>query len=325
MKVAAASLLQLDHIGIEEGTDKSSLTGDYLVRYERILAPLKDAAFNLIEIGVLNGASLRTWERFLSRATIIGVDIDPACTAYAHDRVKVVIGSQDDPALLHRLAADYPAQVIIDDGSHRSDHIIFTFERLFPLLLPDGYYIIEDIHFHLIENDRDRLKGNSSIYANDYFLELAKLRTGGIHVSRFIDGLNKYLVEAIDEISFVSQAVIIHKKASSSGLRDRLRELKAHVARSSEWLTWFSFAMRMQENGFPDIEVVAALREAVSRNDRVVIVYERLSEALERTGDILGAIEALNWAVELSADRQDFVTILNQRLQHLKSRSRAAR
>lgn len=320
MKTAADSLLPLDYIGIEEGTDKTSLIGDYLARYERIMTPLKDAAFNFIEIGVLNGASLRTWERFLTRATLVGVDIDPKCSTYERDRIKIVVGSQDDPVLLHRLVADYPPLVIIDDGSHRSDHIIFTFERLFPLLLPDGYYIVEDMHFHLLEQDRDRLKGRSPSYATDYFLELARMHMGGTHVWRTLEGLNKYLIDAIDEIRFVPQAVIIHKKAPGAGLGERLPEIKTHVPQTADWLTWLALAMRLHENGYPDSDVIPALQRAAERNSGVGVIYERLSEALERSGDIAAASEALDRAIALSANRPDLIAVLNDRLGRLTAR-----
>lgn len=89
--------LPLDFIGIEEATDKSSLVGDYLRHYERVLSPMRDDEFNLIEIGVYRGGSCRSWERFFSRARIVGVDIDPRCREHATDRVVIEIGSQNDP------------------------------------------------------------------------------------------------------------------------------------------------------------------------------------------------------------------------------------
>src|SRR6266576_2946332 len=67
----------LDWMGIAEGTDKSSLGGDYLRHYEERFGKLRDAELNLIEIGVLDGASLRMWVKFFSKAQIVGVDINP--------------------------------------------------------------------------------------------------------------------------------------------------------------------------------------------------------------------------------------------------------
>jgi hypothetical protein len=320
MAKASGANVPLDYIGIEEATDKNSLIGNYLNHYENLFKSIQDEPFNLVEIGVLDGASLRTWERFFSRATLVGVDIDPKCLAYAHDRVKIVIGSQDDLELLHRVVTDYAPFVFIDDGSHRSDHIIFTFERMFPLLRPGGYYIVEDMHFHEREEDRDRLKGISPIYATDYFLELARLHVAGPHSQRLPDGVKKYLIRSIDKISFISQATIIHKKPAESDFAARLPKLKLYTERSSNWLMWFSLAMRMRDNGVSDSEVIEALRASMALNANFVITYERLSEALERIGDGRGAMDALEKAITLSLNRPDFANGLRERLERLESR-----
>jgi hypothetical protein len=74
----SAAILSLDDIGILCGTDKSSLRQNYLCHYERLLNHLRDAAFNLVEIGVHNGASLRTWARYFVRAQIVGHRQRPA-------------------------------------------------------------------------------------------------------------------------------------------------------------------------------------------------------------------------------------------------------
>ena len=53
----------LDEIGLKYGTDKSSSHHHYLPFYETFMAPLRDAPITLLEIGVYQGASLRTWRK----------------------------------------------------------------------------------------------------------------------------------------------------------------------------------------------------------------------------------------------------------------------
>jgi hypothetical protein len=83
----------LDVLGILAGTDKASLRGDsacsfacswdYLRHYGRVFYRYRDKPTNILEIGVYKGASLQLWERYFQRATVIGVDVDPQCEAYA--------------------------------------------------------------------------------------------------------------------------------------------------------------------------------------------------------------------------------------------------
>jgi len=47
--------------------------------------------------------------------------------------------------VLERIVAEHgPIHVVIDDGSHRPEHVRATFAVLFPLLADGGTYIIED-------------------------------------------------------------------------------------------------------------------------------------------------------------------------------------
>src|SRR5437763_1266547 len=111
----------LDELGIVRGTDKSSLSQDYLRHYERLLMQFVRAPITLIEIGIADGASLETWQRYLETATIVGIDIDPACKRFETDRTIVHIGSQTDAAFLDSVVLAHPPTVIIDDGSHLPD------------------------------------------------------------------------------------------------------------------------------------------------------------------------------------------------------------
>lgn len=66
---------------------------------------------------------------------------------------RLYLGDQGQPATL--LAAEKaagPFDVIIDDGSHRSDHMIATFRALFPKLRAGGIYFIEDLEANFLQN-----------------------------------------------------------------------------------------------------------------------------------------------------------------------------
>ena len=307
--------LALDLIGIAEATDKSSLAGDYLRHYARIFAGLRGEAFTLVEIGVFNGASVRMWAKYFTQARIVGVDIDPRCRASASDRVVIEIGSQNDPAFLHHLAATYAPLVIIDDGSHRSDDIIFSFERLFPALPPGGLYVIEDLHFHLQPDPSGRLRGESPIAAHDYVTALGRDHLGDEFYRRGLPSLRQYLLGAIDYVEIIGKAAVFHKRAQSDLLRE-LRGMQPYVRAANDWLNWLRYGERLLRAGGSFAEVAEALRHAVAANPKAVIAHERLSEALEGMGDIPGALGHLESARAL-ADRPELVEALDQRIARL--------
>ena len=308
----------LDIIGIREATDKTSLVGDYLRHYENIFGAMRHEEFNFIEIGVLNGASARTWERFFSRARIIGVDIDPNCRRYTTDRVTIEIGSQNNPDFLHKIAAAYPPRVIIDDGSHQSYDVIFTFERLFPTLLPGGIYVIEDLHFHLLEHEAERLRGGSPILAHEYVVNLTRDLLGSEDYARRIEGLRGHLIRSIDRIEIIRQAAVIHKRAVSADPLATLIEILPHIEASNHWLSWLSYSQKLLAAGAAPPVVVSALKRSVSLNGTVVINRERLAEALERAGDIGSAIDALEKATAIAGTNRSLTASIQERIQRLR-------
>lgn len=123
----------------------------YTPHYERHLKHLRGEKFTLLEIGIggyaregQGGRSLRMWKHFFPRAQIVGLDIEDKSFVEA-PRIKAYMGSQTDLEVLERIIAENGRpQVVIDDGSHRPEHIRETFRLLFPLLADDGIYCIED-------------------------------------------------------------------------------------------------------------------------------------------------------------------------------------
>jgi hypothetical protein len=50
---------------------------------------------------------------------VTGIDIQPACMAYARDGVEIIIGDQGSPEFWdHIRATKEPFDVVVDDGSH---------------------------------------------------------------------------------------------------------------------------------------------------------------------------------------------------------------
>lgn len=127
------------------GTDKVDAQHMFHPFYERHLGHLRTQKFTLLEIGVLRGASMRTWREYFPHARLMAVDIDEIPEKTLPPGVEFFRGDQLDPQFLQRVA--YAAggfDVIIEDGGHRMDQQKMSFSILFPHVRPDGYYVIED-------------------------------------------------------------------------------------------------------------------------------------------------------------------------------------
>lgn len=136
----------LDNLAKSLGTDKSSEIHNYCDKYEKYLPFNRYDKLNIMEIGVLNGDSLKTWKDFYYNSDILGIDINPDCKQYEEGRIKVEIGSQFDSEFLKQIKTQYgPFDMILDDGSHINEHVIFTFKELWDSIKPSGVYVVEDV------------------------------------------------------------------------------------------------------------------------------------------------------------------------------------
>jgi demethylmacrocin O-methyltransferase len=219
----------LTELAQKHKTDKWG-THRYTPHYEASLKHLRDERFTLLEIGIggfkkegSGGKSLRMWRDFFPKATIVGLDIIDK-SYVAGSRIKVYTGDQTDPDLLQRIVNDHPdLKVVIDDGSHVSEHILASFKTLFPLLPLDGIYAIED---------------TQTSYWPDWGGQVDPEATGtSMHlVKQLIDGLNyeEFLVEGyqptytdthVAAIHAWHNMVVIEKGANNEGSnRDRVHD-----------------------------------------------------------------------------------------------------
>jgi len=141
--------MNLQELGVKYGTDKSTHTYKgftYLNFYQRYLSSIRLDVKVFVEIGVLNGKSIKMWEEYFPNAIIYGIDINPNCKQYESERIKIFIGSQDDEEFLNGLKSEIgEIDVLLDDGSHITKHQIKTFDVLYNSVKVGGFYIIEDL------------------------------------------------------------------------------------------------------------------------------------------------------------------------------------
>jgi len=179
----------LTAIAKRTGTDKWGLHY-YTPHYERHLGHLRDEAFVLLEIGVggyartgEGGGSVRMWRRYFRQAQIVGLDIEDK-SFLDRPRLTTVLGDQTDAAVLEGVIERFGTpRVVVDDGSHRPEDIIATFEILFPQL-PDGaVYAIEDTQ----TSYWPEFGGSEDLSSPDTTMAFVKRLVDGLNHEEFLD------------------------------------------------------------------------------------------------------------------------------------------
>jgi hypothetical protein len=120
----------------------------YFEIYHRHFARFRGSAPVVVEIGVYHGGSLEMWHDYFGRGTrIVGIDIHPACLKFEDDMTTILIGDQADRRFLAEIRERVPhIDILIDDGGHKMEQQIATFEELYSHIQPNGIYLCEDIH-----------------------------------------------------------------------------------------------------------------------------------------------------------------------------------
>lgn len=126
----------------------------------------KTRPFKILEIGIAKGGSIEMWYKICEH---LGIDveisaIDIRCggktkkdifSATTDDgSVRLKVCNSNDIDSQNEFYEDRIFDLIIDDGSHKSEDMMFSFNELFNDRLQDGgVYIIEDLHTHYWEDE----------------------------------------------------------------------------------------------------------------------------------------------------------------------------
>lgn len=135
----------LNDIGVKHGTDKATYH-KYCDFYQKLL-PKRTFKGRLLEIGVMDGASIRMWAEYYPKAEIVGIDTIDKSHLSIEGATLLQIDATDPDALSELGMFD----IIIDDGSHYTADQQKSFEHLYlNQLNPKGLYILEDLHTSLM-------------------------------------------------------------------------------------------------------------------------------------------------------------------------------
>ena len=122
-------------------TDKHDVHS-YMPIYEKLFATR--SIHTILEIGVLDGGSIKMWSMLYPEATVYGIDVDLSRNKFSEGSPNIILREADAYAL--SVANSLPLfDVIIDDGPHTLHSQKECLKLYLPKLRPGGVLIIEDV------------------------------------------------------------------------------------------------------------------------------------------------------------------------------------
>lgn len=192
----------------------------YFEIYDRHFARFRGRPINVVEFGVSQGGSLQMWRHYFGpNAKIYGVDINPNCKQFEEHGIEIFIGDQEDRHFLQRLAQTLPPiDVLIDDGGHTMRQQINTYEELFPRIVPDGVYLVEDLHTSYLKRWGGAYGKKSS------FIEYSKHFIDSIHAwhSREPNKLSvSEFTKTVHSLHYYDSVLVVEKRPMAPPTRER--------------------------------------------------------------------------------------------------------
>jgi len=165
----------------------------YLPVYSFIFEPLRFEPLHILEIGFRRGRGARWLAEYFHRSRVYTLDI--AAEEERHyldifpqdlkDRIILMQCDQGDKSslditmdLISRKKHYKPFDIVIDDGSHQPAHQLLSFQTIWPMVNPSGYYVIEDMHpfyengahptVEYFKREADKLNKMGDIYDTSY-------------------------------------------------------------------------------------------------------------------------------------------------------------
>ena len=126
------------------GTKPKSIWRDY----EPLFAPLAQLPLNILEFGVHNGVSIRTFATYFEKSRIVGLDLSlPAIDLSGYPSIALFECDQRDAARINAICDQHMPggiDIVIDDASHVGEYSLETYQALLPRVKAGGLYVIED-------------------------------------------------------------------------------------------------------------------------------------------------------------------------------------
>ena len=144
---------------IDNHTTDKNTSHSYVDTYEELLSPIKYKSNNILEIGIgepkqhnENGGSIKLWHDYFPNSIVYGLDMIDISQVNNDiknkDRIKLYTNIDAYNVEFVKsvfVEKDIKFDVLIDDGPHTLDSMIFFIQNYLQLLNDNGILVIEDV------------------------------------------------------------------------------------------------------------------------------------------------------------------------------------
>ena len=137
--------------GTDKGTEHFKYAHAYTEFYGPFLKPYKKTIKNMLEIGILECASMKMWRDFFPNTIVTGLENTVLKENLYKDEDRLVVldgrNAYSERTLSYFVKNSIKFDFILDDGPHDMPSWSFTLKHYTKLLTENGILMIEDIGF----------------------------------------------------------------------------------------------------------------------------------------------------------------------------------
>lgn len=141
-------------------SDKDTIHS-YLPVYEQLIPSVTPSGrpIRILEIGIERGGSILAWALALD-SLVMGIDINPPPVwLTGFQNVQILKGDAYTEEAVKTLDGFPGFDMIVEDGSHTPEHIMFVANNYMKLLRPGGILVIEDVPSNAVTQQLQQMKG----------------------------------------------------------------------------------------------------------------------------------------------------------------------
>jgi len=136
-------LLEKTYRETSNTTDKYDL-GYISEFYDKLFSPIKNEVTKVLEIGIYHGQSVVLWNNFFTNAEIHCVDIQRFVDLSPYQKIIPYYENAYSNEFVNKFEKS-SFDIIIDDGPHTYESMVFFLNNYLNLVKPGGLLILEDI------------------------------------------------------------------------------------------------------------------------------------------------------------------------------------